>query len=105
MQHVLIGIDRDGTLIHDTGTFPGSTWPNETFTLLPRADCKRLFRRRTTDFSTHSTPTNTHAQHLNSCRQSNSHRCQTKKRLKNTKSFSDEKKQTAKNTDSQELFS
>ncbi len=32
---ILIGIDRDGTLIHDTGNFPGKNWPNETFELMP----------------------------------------------------------------------
>lgn len=33
-QRILIGIDRDGTLIHDTGDFPGKDWPNEQFELL-----------------------------------------------------------------------
>jgi len=31
---ILIGIDRDGTLIHDTGNFPGKDWPNEKFELM-----------------------------------------------------------------------
>jgi histidinol-phosphate phosphatase family protein len=34
---VLIGIDRDGTLIHDTGDFPGKNWPNEKFELMDYA--------------------------------------------------------------------
>ncbi len=32
---ILIGIDRDGTLIQDSGNFPGRYWPNETFELMP----------------------------------------------------------------------
>lgn len=33
--NVLVGIDRDGTLIYDDGSFPGSRWPNEEYSLMP----------------------------------------------------------------------
>ncbi|MBI4150828.1 HAD-IIIA family hydrolase [Candidatus Woesearchaeota archaeon] len=35
MKPLLIGIDRDGTLIENDGEFPGSKWPNETAKLMP----------------------------------------------------------------------
>lgn len=32
---ILVGIDRDGTIIRDSGTWPGSGWPDEVFELRP----------------------------------------------------------------------
>ncbi len=35
MKPILIGIDRDGTIIENSGDFPGHNWPNETVRLIP----------------------------------------------------------------------
>lgn len=42
----LIGIDRDGTVIEDDGSFPGSKWPQETFALRPNVNDGLLFLRK-----------------------------------------------------------
>lgn len=38
MECILVGIDRDGTLIKDSGGFPGKNWPNEKFELMQEAN-------------------------------------------------------------------
>ncbi len=46
VQQVLIGIDRDGTLLKDTGRYPGSEGPSEVFELCEGAiDCVKLLNQ------------------------------------------------------------